>query len=441
MPRVGPKVSAAILLVVFWQCAAALEGAEPGAHPSAEELRRQAARCRELLRTSLLDFYLPGSVDILNGGYFENWREGRFQRRGQRFLTLQARQLWFFSTLAAENIERERCLEAALHGYLFLERNFRDPRLGGYYSTTDEAGAPVDTRKHLYHNSFALYALVAYHRATREAVPLRRAQELFQTLDQRAHDARNGGYHEFFHADWRPVTNPSESGYIGAIGTKTYNTHLHLLESFSALYRVSAGPLLRDRLGELIHINTSTVRHPAHPCNIDGWLPDWRMVDDPRNGRASYGHDVECIWLVLEAARAIGSPEALYRSWAESLAGYSLEHGYDSEHGGFYYTGPVGEPADETRKEWWVQAEALVGMLDLYRLTGNPRHYEAFARTLEFVAQHQIAPDGGWWATRNANGSPAQNTSRTSMWHGAYHSGRALLYCSQLLSTLNPSTN
>lgn len=417
--------------------------AEPGpaGAPTGTEVRRQAERCRNLLRRTVFDFYLPGCLDPLNGGYLEDWKDGRFQARGEKFLTLQARQLWFFSTMASENVERAKSLEAAALGFGFLQRAFKDPRNGGYYSKVSDAGAPVDTRKHAYHNSFALYALVAYHQATRDGNALREAKDLFRVWERRGHDARHGGYAEFFHADWRPVTGANESTYVGALGTKTYNTHLHLLESFAALGKVWQDPGLRVRLEELIRINVGTVQHAKYRCNLDGWWPDWSVVNEPRNLRASYGHDVECVWLTLDAVRTLGQSESLYRGWAEALAGYSLEYGYDREHGGFFYTGELGEPSDDTKKEWWVQAEALVGMLELYRLTGDPKYYRAFAGTLDFIERHVVAADGGWWATRQADGSAHANTSRSSMWQGAYHSGRALLQSAKILSNLKPTTN
>jgi mannobiose 2-epimerase len=190
------------------------------------------------------------------------------------------------------------------------------------------------------------------------------------------------------------------------------------------------------RLAELVHINTVTVKHPDYACKIDGWSRDWTMLDNPRNLRASYGHDVECAWLVLDAARALGWQDDLFRSWAVTTCDYSLRHGYDSDHGGFYYTGPLGKGADDHRKEWWVQAEALVSMLEMYRLTGEDRYYRIFAQTLDFVENHQVAKAGGWWATRQADGSPHANNSRTSMWQGGYHNGRALLQCAKLLDQL-----
>jgi mannobiose 2-epimerase len=400
--------------------------------PSREALREQAGRCRQILEDSLVDFYLPACVDTAQGGYFETLRDGEFVGSGEKFLVLQARQMWFFSTLAQEGIRPKAARAAAKAGFDFLEKHFRDRRHGGYFAKVRDNGEVKDPRKHVYLNAFALYGLVAYHRAARDDRALAAARELFGVLEEKAHDRRNGGYGEFFTADWRPITDPKESGYVGAIGTKTYNTHLHVMEALTDLYRVWPDPLVRERLTELLVINTSTVHHPDHNCNIDGWRPDWRMVETPANLRASYGHDVECVWLALDAARALGLSPRLLRGWAEGLCAYSLKYGYDRQNGGFYYTGPLGQPAQDRRKEWWVQAEALVSMLEMYRLTGERVYDDTFRQTLDFVAKHQVAREGGWWATRAADGSP-QGQTRTSPWHGAYHSGRSMLLCAKLL--------
>jgi cellobiose epimerase len=395
----------------------------------------QARRCRQILRTSIIDFYLPACVDQTRGGYFESLENGRFAPTGERFVTLQARQLWFFSTLAAAGIEKEAALVAARKGFDFLEKHFHDRACGGYFAKVSDDGRPTDRRKHVYLNAFALYGLTVYHRATQNPEALAAAKELFATLEARSHDPQHGGYTEFFTEDWRPITHASESSYIGPPGTRTYNTHLHLLEAFAELHRAWPDALVRGRLEELLAINTLTVRLEPYGCNLDTFTPEWQPLRTPENLRVSYGHDLECAWLSLDASRALGLPAALLRGWAERLVDYSLQHGYDRAHGGFFYSGRLGMDADDTRKEWWVQAEALVAMLEMYRLTGRPEYYDAFSSTLDFVTKYQIAPEGGWWATRCADGSPAGNT-RASMWQGGYHSGRSMLRCASLLEEL-----
>ncbi|MBL9166487.1 MAG: AGE family epimerase/isomerase [Verrucomicrobiales bacterium] len=424
-----------ILMLVGLPCAFTLLPAAE-ISPGLDEFRQQAERCRRLLRSSVVDFYLPHCVDGTNGGYFQDLRGGRFASSGEKFLTLQARQLWSFSIFAEEGIERAASLSAARSGYDFIQRRMWDAERGGYFSKVDDRGAILDDRKHAYLNSFALYGLAAYFRASGDSSALQAAKSLFQVFELRFRDRVNGGYHEFFHRDWLPVTDDKAGRYVGAIGTKTYNTHLHLLEAFAELYRAWPDPLVARRLQELIVINTSTILHPEYRCNLDGWWPDWRRVETPQNLRASYGHDVECVWLVLDAARTVGLAPHTLRSWAETLAGYSLTYGFDSQHGGFFYSGELGKAADDTKKEWWVQAEALVGLLTLYQETGQPRYYRAFRQTLDFTEAHLVAKEGSWWATRNADGSPSRNLSRTSMWQGAYHNGRALLWSARILEAL-----
>ena len=413
--------------------AAPLQSAEPG--PAAAELTARAARCRRILQTSIIKFYLPNCVDVANGGYLESLRDGKFSPTGEKFLTLQGRQLWFFSTLAQEDINKEAALAAAKSGFDFLEKYMRDSKHGGYFSKVSDDGKPIDPRKHVYLNAFALYGLVAYYRATKEEAALHSAQALFRTLEEKAHDAEHGGYNEFFYEDWRPVKDAKEPGYVGAIETKTYNTHLHVLEALAELYRIWPDPLVAKRLDELILINANTVRHPDFYCNIDGWQPDWQMIQTPQNLRASYGHDIECAWLTLDAARTLKLSSRLLSGWAEALVGYSLKYGYDRQHGGFFYTGPLGKPAEDTRKEWWVEAEALVSMLEMYRLTGKHEYYQVFCQTLDFVEKHQVAKEGSWWATCRADGSP-QADQRTGPWQGAYHNGRSMILCEKLLKEL-----
>lgn len=409
------------------------------AAPNSAEFQRQAERCRDLLKTSVVDFYLPACIDKANGGYYEVLRDGKFAGSNEKFLTLQARHIWFYSTLASAGYDSEKALAAASHGYEFLQRSMRDREHGGYFSKVTDTGEIKDARKHAYLNSFALYALVAYAQASaneHKQQALQAAKELYELLEAKAYDPKFGGYVEFFERDWTPIIDPRVPGYVGAVGHKTYNTHLHLLESYAELYRAWPDEGLRKRLSELIAINTTTVHYPTVNNNVDAFERNWSIVQEPKNLRASYGHDVECVWLVIDAARTIGLPSSLLLNWARGLSDNCLEHGYDREHGGFYNGGPLGRKADDLKKTWWVQAEALLGMLEMYRLTSDEKYYQAFARTLDFCEKFHVSSEGGWWATRAADGAPTDDLTRTSPWQGGYHAGRALMLSAKWLEEL-----
>src|SRR5438132_14070043 len=136
-----------LLAILGLTTVATLHSAEPA--PTPAELSAQAARCRRILQTSIIKFYLPHCVDLANGGYLESLQGGKFAPSSEKFLTLQGRQLWFFSTLVQENIDKEAALRAAKTGFEFLENHFRDPKHGGYFSKVSDEGKPVDLRKHV----------------------------------------------------------------------------------------------------------------------------------------------------------------------------------------------------------------------------------------------------------------------------------------------------
>jgi mannobiose 2-epimerase len=401
--------------------------------PSRDELVRQAQRCRQILKRSIVDLYLPGCIDRDHGGYLESLRGNQFVPTGEKSLIMQARQLWFFSALVCEELEGGAALAAARTGAEFLQGRMLDRQNGGYFAKVSDNGRPIDRRKDTYSNAFALYGLVAFYRATSDEQVLAAARRLFQMLEQHAHDQRHGGYLESFTDEWCPITD--QDSLVGPAGMKTHNTHLHMLEAVAAMYEVAPDPLIRERLTELIVINSSTLRDPKHDCSVVVCHPDWRADRSLRNVGASYGHDLECVWIALNALRAMAMPPSLLRGWAEALYDYVLRFGFDRMHGGFFNSGPLGQRADNTDKEWWVQAEALVGLLEMYKMTRKPAYYSAFRSTLDFVENHQVAGEGSWWATCTADGVP-KGTQRSSMWQGAYHNGRSMLRSAKLLEEL-----
>src|SRR5262249_53260115 len=122
-------VRTSIMLILAFHKAGPASRGDPAlasSGPSQALLQKQAQRCRQILKISIIDFYLPACVDQVNGGYLESLKENKFSPTGEKFLTLQARQLWFFSTLAAASIEKAAALAASTSGFDFLESKFRD---------------------------------------------------------------------------------------------------------------------------------------------------------------------------------------------------------------------------------------------------------------------------------------------------------------------------
>jgi mannobiose 2-epimerase len=381
------------------------------------------------LRENILGFWFPKTIDAKHGGYAINHdAQGNPKGDGPKGIVTQARQVWLFSRCAREGYgNKKEMLDAARHGYDFLRAKMWDARHGGFYWSVDATGNEKrQPRKHLYGQAFGLYAVSEYARASGRVDALEFATQIFQTLEKHAHDKRFGGYREFFNEDWTPAA-PNEPSYMsGGSGVKLMNTHLHLMEAMTAYYLASKSAAARTRLIELVDIESNAVVRKGLVACTDQYELDWTPKLDGKLATVSYGHDLENVWLIVEARQALDLPAAPFIDLFKDLWTYSLKYGFDTEKGGFFYTGPFDAPAADRQKSWWVQAEALVSALEMYRLTGDKKYYDAFEKTWEFLDKHQIDWKNGEWRSivmpdGSARGDKAQ------IWKAGYHNGRAMI--------------
>jgi mannobiose 2-epimerase len=393
---------------------------------------------RKALEENIVRFWHPKTLDRKYGGYTLNHGPaGEWKGDAPKMIVTQSRMVWFFARLARAGYgDRQQMLSAADHGYRFLMAKMWDEKHGGFYWGVDASGARKERpKKNMYGESFALYALSEFAMASGRKDVLDRATQLFQLFERKAHDARYGGYREHFNEDWTPAP-PGEPGYMGVDSqVKLMNTHLHLLESMTAFYRASRLPLARERLLELITIESNTVfRKNVGSCS-DQYRLDWTPILEGGGARASYGHDLENIWLLADAAAAAGIPVQPYLDFFRHSFDYSMKFGWDAKNGGFWYWGPFGKPAQDGSKSWWVQSEALVSALTMYRLTKDAQYWRVFEKTWGFVRDHQIDwKNGEWWSSVDER--LAGSGGKANEWKAGYHNGRAMIECIVLLKGL-----
>jgi mannobiose 2-epimerase len=422
--------------LVLWALLLAGVAAEARAQGVAE-LRAAMPTLRKNLDDNVLRFWYPGTIDREHGGFLiDHDAAGRFKGEAPKAIVTQARMVWLSARLVREGRGGEPMREAARQGYRFLMDRLWDATHGGFYWEVDRAGTRVVApNKHLYGQAFGLYALAEYALATKDETALADARRLFDLLEVKAHDRRFGGYREFFARDWTAAPADARPYLGGSSDWKLMNTHLHLMEALSVLYRVDPAPAVALRLAELIAIqSTAVVRKPLGACT-DRYQQDWTPILDVDGARASYGHDLENIWLIVDALDALGLPAAPYRDLFVQLFAYSMKFGYDASQGGFYDSGPLGAPADRRAKVWWVQAEALVSALTMFRLTGDPMYARVFLETWRFVDTVQTDWTAGeWHPTIAPEGGPTGE--KAHRWKAGYHNGRALLESLRLIDAL-----
>ncbi len=409
---------------------------------------RMGAEIESEFRGGELTHWFPACVDRQHGGfisrYDQQWRLSPEQTKG---LVFQSRMLWTSAAVAESRPDlRETYLPYVRHGISFLKETMWDKTNGGFYWELASDGSQLPgarTDKHAYGVSFAIYGLAKAYSVTHDPAVLELARDAFNWLERNAHDEKNGGYHEALSEEGTPLlTAPSgirKDRIDTAFGCKSMNTHIHLMESFTELYRVWPDGRLKERVEELLGIILG--RMIVEPgCQHLYYTADFRPLPD----LCSYGHDVETAYLILETAAVLGKGnDSGINNVAKKLVDHALEYGFDRQNGGLFDRGPAyGKPVELTKK-WWVQAEALNAFLlmhERYGLAAGTKdiYFQAFADTWKFIKQHQIdSGSRGWYEEVSPDGTQVLIGGKGHNWKAAYHTTRALLLVSDRLKLLH----
>ncbi len=395
-------------------------------------------RLEKNLKQNIIPFWMGKSLDTKYGGYFLYFDyDGSPMRTGEatKMIVTQARQVWLFSRLVRAGYGGKEYLDAADLGYRFLRDRMWDANNGGFYWEVDVTGEKrLNPRKHLYGQSFALYALSEYYLASQKKDVLDLAIRLFDLLEAKSHDTIYGGYVEYFNEDWT-APPPNEDSPMGLEpNLKLMNTHLHLLEAMTAFYRASKLPFARERLLELIAIESDTVVRKGLGACTDQYERDWRPRLGGERARVSYGHDVENVWLLIDACEAAGISAYPHLDLFRALWSNTLKFGYDKELGGVFNWGGFSQAASNRQKSWWAQAETIVSALYMYRMTRDPKYLSIFGQTYDFIERYFVDwKNGEWFETvqgKQAGGGKAH------AWKAGYHNGRAMIESIQLIKEI-----
>jgi cellobiose epimerase len=380
------------------------------------------------LAQKILPYWYDTAVDRQNGGYLlSDDAAKKAAPATEKQLVTQSRMIWGFSHahLKGFSDQKRNYLRAAEQGYHFLLDHFLDREKGGYYWTTDVQGKPIDQRKIVYGESFVIYGLVEYYRASGDKGALQHALDLYHVLQKRAHDPKYGGWIEHLQRDWTPILDPNAEAIVELAGCKSANTHLHLLESLTDLYAATHDPEVQKSLAEAVKINC-TWFYPKDPGKSAFHRRlDWTLVTGPRSSGVSYGHNVEFAWLMIRAEEVLGQKP----SWEhfDAHLEHALKYGYDRARGGLYSRGVDDQPATDTDKVWWVQAEMLAALTDGLRHKPNAAYRAALDKLLQFIVTYQADPaDGIWLDTVAADGKP-KVTAKAHNWKANYHDVRAIV--------------
>jgi len=394
------------------------------------ELLQLKQELKEELTHNILPFWMEKMVDESQGGYYGQMTgKNQLVPDAPKGGILNARILWSFSS-AALYFKNTLYVEYAKRAKEYLFKYFFDAENGGTYWMLHADGTPADTKKQIYSQAFFIYALVEYYRVTGDKECLDKAIELFNLIEKHSFDGELNGYFEAYSRDWFLLEDLRLSEK-DANEKKTMNTHLHILEAYTNLYRVWKDDRLKKQLKNLIGIFLDKIINPeTHHLDLffdENWVCKSTIY--------SYGHDIESAWLLDEAAVVLGEAALLKKVHARVIkvadaAAEGLQVNGSIINEKNYATGHVDSNCD-----WWPQAEAMVGFFNAYELSKKEEYAEKTLANWEFIKQFIVDKNAGEWHwSVSATGEINEHDDKAGFWKCPYHNSRM---CLELISRIH----
>jgi mannobiose 2-epimerase len=386
-------------------------------------------RVKDEVLKDILPFWMSNTVDNKNGGFYGAiTNDLNVIEDSQKALVICARILWTYS-FAFGQYKNSEYLKMAERAYNYLIANFWDEHYSGAYWMLDCEGKPLDTKKQIYAEAFAIYGLSEYYMAFKSVPALEKAIELFELIERYGYDKQNKGYFEAYTREWTLMTD-FRLLKDDLNEKKTMNTHLHILEAYTNLLRAWDNELLRSRLRELIEIMLEHI--------IDSNTYHFKLYFDEqwnsKSKRISFGHDIEGSWLLNEAAEMLGDKEliAKVKDVSVKMAQAVYDEGIKPD-GGLIYEFESEKCIDSDRC-WWVMAEAVVGFYNAYQISGEEHFFRASFDAWNFIETYIIDRKCGEWFRRVSEDlKPYQNMLKVDEWKCPYHNSRA---CFEIIKRL-----
>lgn len=351
-------------------------------------------------------------------GGFYGWLDYdlKLNKKADKGCILNSRILWFYAN-AYLLLKDETLLIYAKHAYTFLTKYCMDQKNGGVYWSLHYDTSVCESMKYTYNQAFAIYALSFYYKATKKEEALEKAMELYQLVETKCRDSF--GYLEAFDEEFNPIENEKLSEN-GMIAEKTMNTLLHVFEAYTQLFHVTKNNEVAKRLRWILDCFAKKVyNEKLHRQEVfyDKYMNS--LID-----MHSYGHDIEAAWLIDRGTKILGEEDYIIKMLpiTKSLAKEIYEKAYRNHS----VLNECENGVDDTRRIWWVQAEAMVGFANAYEKTNQKHYLQAVKDIWNFVKEYIIDKRNGseWFWEVDENGLPFSKKPIVEPWKCPYHNGR-----------------
>ena len=375
------------------------------------------------LHEVILPWWTENMIDERRGGFLgERDHFNRAMPDKPKGIILNARILWAFSAVY-RRFRNDAYLRIAERAFTYIHDYFRDSEYQGYVWSLNPDGSLHNGKKQIYAQAFVMYAMAEYSAASGSAVAFKEAADLYELIEGMAFDQKKNGYVEAFSRDWKEIPDLRLSD-IDMNEKKTMNTHLHVIEAYSRLYRLEKTDRLRKSVLNLLDIfKTRIIDTESHHLRLF-FSEDWEV----KSGDISFGHDIEASWLLQEAAESTGDPKAADTFRAEALRICNAVLPAIHPEGGLIHESHTTARQNKDELEWWAQAEGIVGFLNAYQNSGDERFLNYAAGLSDYIENYFIdRMNGEWYYRVKWSGEAITSYEKAGFWKCPYHTVRMCL--------------
>ncbi|HOF22398.1 MAG TPA: AGE family epimerase/isomerase, partial [Bacteroidales bacterium] len=310
-----------------------------------------AEQYKKELLNSVIPFWEKFSPDKEHGGYFTCLDRTGEVYDTDKFIWLQGRQIWMFSTLYNNVEKNEAWLQTAVHGADFLEKHGRDKN-GDWYFSLNREGRPLIVPYNIFSDCFATMAFGQLAKATGNDHYSRIAVNTFRNILSRENNPK-GVYNKTIGG-----TRPLKGFSLPMILCNLSLEIEHLLDR--SFVDETIDRCIHEVMEVFYDRETGLIRENV---NTDG------SFSDSFEGRLiNPGHGIEAMWFIMDLAVRNNSRDLLERAVRITLD--ILNYSWDNEYGGiFYFMDIKGKPVQQLewdQKLWWVHMETLISLIKAY---------------------------------------------------------------------------
>jgi len=378
---------------------------------------------RDELLQNVIPFWLEKSQDKEYGGYFTCLdREGNVFDT-DKFIWLQAREVWLFAMLYNRVEKRQEWLDCAIQGAEFLKKYGHDGQLNWYFSL-DQQGNPLVEPYNIFSYTFATMAFGQLSIATANQEYADIAKKTFDIILSKQENPK--GKWSKAHPGTRSLKNFALPMILCNLALEIEPLlELSFIEkAMEACIHEVMEVFLRPELGGIVVENV----------NADGSL------SDTFEGRhLNPGHAIEAMWFIMDLGKRLNRPELIEKAVQTTLT--MLNYGWDKQYGGIYYfmdrKGCPPQQLEWDQKLWWVHIETLISLIKGYQLTGNRECLEWFEKVHNYTWQHFKDPKHReWWGYLNRQGEVLLDL-KGGKWKGCFHVPRGLYQVWKTIEMIN----